>query len=165
MLSAALAASCHDRCVGAGHCCIGNQSACANPSCDMGCMMGTVTPDEATCNATCSAASNKCSFVIGGFDFQMCGGCQNKWLNPQTLQPELIPGAPPYWPPGYQIPGCKLPLSHPPRTTKFIVLLKLLLVSPGSSCGDIHDECSESSGVFPSPPWPSPVTTARFARE
>jgi hypothetical protein len=114
--SAAAAASCTARCVGAGHCCIGNMSACAHPSCDMGCSIGTVVADEATCNATCLAADGKCGLSIGGYDFSFCGGCAQKWLDPTTLQPEIIPGQPPYWPPGYQIDGC-------------------------SSCGDVHTEC------------------------
>ena len=131
-------ASCTDRCVGAGHCCIGNGSACAMPSCDMGCMMGTVTPTEAACNASCTAAAGKCSYSIGGFTFQMCGGCAQKWLNPQTLQPEIIPGDPPYWPPGYQISGC-------------------------SSCGDVKAECmlgcvlAFNPSLAPAPPADPPA--------
>lgn len=136
--AAASAASCHDRCVGAGHCCVGLMSACANPSCDMGCMIGSVAPDEATCNATCLAGSGKCSLAYKNFSFGMCGGCAQKWLDPTTLQPEIIPGSPPYWPPGYQISGC-------------------------SSCDDVHDECmlgcvlAFNPSVAPPPPAEPPA--------
>lgn len=103
---AVASSSCYDRCTGSGRCCVGNSSSCAFPSCAMGCSIGSVAPDEATCNATCTAATGKCTFTFGGFDFQMCGDCPARWLDPTTLLPEILPGNMPYWPPGFQILGC-----------------------------------------------------------
>ena len=105
-VAAVASSSCYDRCIGSGRCCVGNSSSCAFPSCAMGCSIGSVAPDEATCNATCTAAVSKCTFSYKGYDFQMCGDCPSKWLDPTTLLPEIVPGAAPYWPPGFQIPGC-----------------------------------------------------------
>ena len=105
-VAAVASSSCYDRCIGSGRCCVGNSSSCAFPSCAMGCSIGSVAPDEATCNATCTAAVGKCTFSYKGYDFQMCGDCPSKWLDPTTLLPEIVPGAAPYWPPGFQIPGC-----------------------------------------------------------
>jgi hypothetical protein len=68
----------------------------------MGCSIGSVAPDEATCNATCTAATGKCTFTFGGFDFQMCGDCPARWLDPTTLLPEILPGNMPYWPPVFR---------------------------------------------------------------
>lgn len=99
-------ASCYDRCTNSGRCCIGNSSACQFPSCAMGCSIGSIAPDEATCNATCVAAAGKCSYTYGGYNFEMCGDCPQRWLDPTTLTPEILPGNFPYWPPGFQLPSC-----------------------------------------------------------
>lgn len=29
-----------------------------------------------------------------------------RWLNPNTLEPEVLPGAEPFWPPGFELPPC-----------------------------------------------------------
>ena len=71
----------------------------------MGCMIGSIAPDEATCNATCASAKN-CVLNYGPYHFSMCGYCPNKWLDPATLQPVILPGGEPWWPPGFEINGC-----------------------------------------------------------
>ena len=99
--------------------------------------MGTVSASEAACNATCAAASGKCSIDVPPFHFDMCEGCANRWLDPSTMQPVILPGAEPFWPPGFQIAGC-------------------------SSCDDVHDECmlgcvlQFNPSVAPGPPVDPP---------
>jgi hypothetical protein len=39
--------TCAEKCVVAGHCCIGNSSACQKPSCQMGCTLGNLVPSFA----------------------------------------------------------------------------------------------------------------------
>jgi hypothetical protein len=135
-------ADCYDRCFDSGRCCVGNGSACAMPSCVMGCSIGSVAPDEATCNATCSAAYGKCSYSYNGYSFGMCGGCPLRWLDPATLTTEVLPGNYPIWPPGFNVGGC-------------------------TSCGDVHDECmvgcvmqfNPSYAPGPAPPPNAPPDT------
>ena len=105
MLVAASAKSCVDRCITAGFCCTGNSSGCQHPSCEMGCNIGYGSSTVADCNATCLAAKG-CSFTFKGQTYEMCGGCSNRWLDPKTLTPVVLPGAQPYWPPGWDIGGC-----------------------------------------------------------
>lgn len=100
------AASCDDKCLTLNNCCLGNASSCQMASCQQGCRIATVVPDEATCNATCINMTNHCDYKVGPFEFELCGGCSLKWLNPETLQPEILAGNYPWWPPGWQIPGC-----------------------------------------------------------
>ena len=99
------AASCEQRCINSGNCCTGNSSGCQHPSCQIGCVIGAGSSSVADCNATCLAAKG-CSFTFKGQTFQMCGGCSARWVDPQTLQPAVLPGEVPYWPPGYGYPGC-----------------------------------------------------------
>lgn len=133
----AAAPTCTDRCVTAGHCCTGNGSSCAQPSCQMGCAFASAGSLGA-CNATCYAAKAAgCSFKWQGATFQQCGDCSARWLNPATLTPEILPGAWPFWPPGFQLPQC-------------------------TSCGDISQECylgcqlAFDPGLNPLPPSPTP---------
>ena len=81
------AASCDDKCLTLNNCCLGNASSCQMASCQQGCRIATVVPDEATCNATCINMTNHCDYKVGPFEFELCGGCSLKWLNPETLQP------------------------------------------------------------------------------
>jgi hypothetical protein len=99
------ALSCTDKCITAGYCCTGNSSGCQHPSCQIGCVVAAGSESESACNATCAAAKG-CSFVFKGQTFGMCGGCSARWLNPETLQPEVLDGPQPYWPPGWDIGGC-----------------------------------------------------------
>jgi hypothetical protein len=102
----ASALSCLDKCIVQGHCCTGNGSGCQMASCAQGCSIATVVPDELTCNNTCMNMTGHCDYTVGPYHFELCGGCPQKWLNPDTLQPEILPGGQPWWPPGWQIPGC-----------------------------------------------------------
>ena len=116
---------------------MGNSSSCAAPSCAMGCVFASAGTLSA-CNATCYAAkASGCSFKFGQFDMEMCGDCVARWLDPSTLTPEILPGAWPYWPPGFQLPSC-------------------------TSCDDIVDECylgcrmAFDPSLNPLPPSPTP---------
>jgi len=135
--AAAAADSCVARCVFAGHCCTGNASSCQAPSCQLGCNFGAATPDVATCTATCAAAQGKCSFSFAGQSYALCGDCSNRWLNPANLTPEILPGAEPFFPPGFELPSC-------------------------TSCGSAADECglgcrlAFNASLHPSPPAPPP---------
>jgi len=71
----------------------------------MGCVIGAQSASVAACNATCLAATG-CSFTFKGQTFNMCGDCSARWVDPQTLEPAILPGGEPYWPPGYGISGC-----------------------------------------------------------
>ena len=97
--------SCEARCITAGYCCTGNSSGCQHPSCQMGCVFGAGSPTVASCNATCLAAKG-CSFTFQGQTFQMCGDCSQRWLDPTTLTPVVLPGAQPFWPPGWDLGSC-----------------------------------------------------------
>ena len=66
---------CGERCVEAGHCCEGNISGCAAPSCAMGCLFADLAGTPAQCNASCTAAQGKCNFATGGSTFGLCGMC------------------------------------------------------------------------------------------
>jgi hypothetical protein len=106
LLSVSLAAvPCEQRCISSGNCCTGNTSGCQHPSCQMGCVIGAGSPTVASCNATCLAAKG-CSFVFKGTTFQMCGDCSARWVDPTTLQPAILPGGQPFWPPGYGFSSC-----------------------------------------------------------
>jgi hypothetical protein len=103
----------------------------------MGCVFASAGSLSA-CNATCYAAKAAgCSFKFGAYDMQMCGDCNARWLDPATLTPEILPGAWPYWPPGFELPSC-------------------------TSCDDITDECvlgcrmAFDPGLNPLPPSPTP---------
>jgi hypothetical protein len=138
--------TCADRCVAAGHCCMGNVSACQKPSCAMGCSIATQSGTEAQCNATCSNATG-CSYKVGPFDFQMCSVCPNRWLDPSTLEPVILPGSEPWFPPGFGL-------------------------SPCSSCDDQKEECNlgcrlafnpslnPTPAPTPAPPPPVPLPPA-----
>jgi hypothetical protein len=124
----------------------------------MGCVIAAGSASEASCNATCASAQSKCSFVFGGATFAMCSVCPNRWLNPETLTPEILPGAQPWWPPGFALPSC-------------------------NSCDDIQDECmlgcrlffnpglnpQPTPGIPPPPtpmppaPWPNPAPGFNFS--
>ena len=71
----------------------------------MGCVIGAQSSSVADCNATCLSASG-CSLVYKGTTFQLCGTCSNRWVDPSTMQPAILPGDEPYWPPGYAIGSC-----------------------------------------------------------
>lgn len=139
-LAPSRADSCVDRCVFAGHCCTGNASSCQNPSCQMGCNFGAATPDVATCAATCARAKG-CSFTFAGQAYAMCGDCAQRWLDPATLMPRILPGREPYWPPGFSLPSC-------------------------TSCGAAADECglgcrlAFDPSLRPGPPAPTPPPPA-----
>ena len=128
------AETCTARCIGAGHCCTGNSSGCQRPSCQIGCNFGAGSPDEAACNATCATAHG-CSFAFHGQSYPMCGGCSLRWMNPETLLPEILPGKQPWWPPGFNLPGC-------------------------GSCDAVENECMLgcalyfNAGLVPTPPVP-----------
>lgn len=72
----------------------------------MGCSIGSIAPDELTCNQTCIAANGKCDYKYGPYDFGMCGDCSLIWLNPATLTREIIPGQYPFFPPGFEDGSC-----------------------------------------------------------
>ena len=140
LTTAALAApTCADRCIAAGHCCSGNASSCQRPSCQMGCIVGA-SSSEAACNATCAAAKG-CTFVYNAQTFGMCGSCSNRWLDPATLTPRVLPGREPYWPPGFSLPGC-------------------------TSCDSVTTECelgcylAHHPSANPGPPSPTPPPPA-----
>lgn len=102
----------------------------------MGCYVGAASPSLAACNATCAAAKG-CTFTFGRASWGMCGSCPNRWLDPTTLKSTVLPGAEPFWPPGFSIPGC-------------------------TSCDDVKDECmlgcalAFNPALNPLPPSPSP---------
>ena len=102
----------------------------------MGCVVGAGSNSESSCAATCRAAKG-CSFTFKGQDFEMCGDCAQRWLNPNTLIPEILPGNLPFWPPGFSLPSC-------------------------TSCGSVEDECVLGCHLFfnpsdnPTPPSPTP---------
>lgn len=128
------AASCPSRCVAAGHCCMGNASSCQRPSCQMGCNIASGSASEADCNATC-AKEQGCSFDFDGTTYPMCGDCSKRWLDPTTLEPEILPGDHPWWPPGFNLKSC-------------------------GSCGAVESECMLgcvlhfNPGLAPVPPVP-----------
>ena len=76
-------ANCEDKCVTAGHCCVGANSGCQKPSCAMGCLAADYPTSEATCNATCVAAggknpgSSQCSYALpkSNITFEVCAAC------------------------------------------------------------------------------------------
>lgn len=112
----------------------------------MGCSIATQVASEAACNSTCTSAAG-CSFKVGPFDFQMCSVCPNRWLDPSTLQPVILPGSQPWFPPGFSLPSC-------------------------SSCDDQKEECNlgcrlafnpslnPTPAPTPAPPAPVPLPPA-----
>ena len=71
----------------------------------MGCYIGAGSDSVAACNATCLAARG-CSFTFRGQTFNMCGDCSQRWLDPATRAVEVLPGAQPFWPPGWDLGAC-----------------------------------------------------------
>ena len=58
---------CQARCLDAGHCCLGQISACQKPSCAMGCIIAGRAQSVAECKASCAAAANAssgCTFNV-----------------------------------------------------------------------------------------------------
>ena len=58
---------CQERCLEAGHCCVGQISACQKPSCAMGCIIAGRTKYVDACKASCKAASDPssgCTFTV-----------------------------------------------------------------------------------------------------
>eukprot|EP00040_Diaphanoeca_grandis_P043546 m.9603 g.9603 ORF g.9603 m.9603 type:complete len:763 (+) comp7821_c0_seq1:110-2398(+) len=121
----AAAASCEERCIGAGHCCTGNISSCQHPSCYMGCEIAVQLKTETQCNQTCNSTREamrkyvtanpnvgnmskpeECTLTVGNQVYQMCGDCAQRWLDPTTLSPVVLPGQQPWWPPGFNLPSC-----------------------------------------------------------
>jgi hypothetical protein len=95
----------------------------------MGCNFAAGATTLAECNATCvQAKAAGCSFKFQGQGYTMCSDCPQvrsclhydallndgmwppvraqRWLNPVTLHPEILPGAEPAWPPGFELPSC-----------------------------------------------------------
>lgn len=96
--------TCTDRCITAGHCCTGNHSSDAQPSCNFGCYFAQTT--ELDCNNTClAAAKSGCSFPWLGKNWDMCGGCPSRWVDPTTRDITIV-GNIPTWPPGWEWQGC-----------------------------------------------------------
>lgn len=155
----AAGASCYDRCTNSGRCCTGNGSACAQPSCAMGCSMASLVPDEATCNATCTAASNKCSFNFKGWQFNMCGECPARWLDPQTLTPVILPGAEPFFPPGYQLPMC----SSCDAVSNECMVGCVMAFNPGFAPGPPVDPPAPPDVPVPPAPWPNAALAFNFS--
>ena len=103
--SASASADCTTRCINSGACCTGNVSGWQHPSCQMGCVIGAQSASVADCNATCLSASG-CSLVFKGTTFQLCSTCANRWVDPSTMLPAILPAGEPYWPPGYATSSC-----------------------------------------------------------
>ena len=58
---------CQERCLAAGHCCVGQISACQRPSCAMGCIIAGRTPLVYKCKADCKVAASSesgCTFNV-----------------------------------------------------------------------------------------------------
>ena len=92
--------TCAEKCAVNGHCCIGTTSADQRPSCAMGCLIALKKPTLESCNKTCTAAQEKCTFKVdSNLTLNMCYSCPERWQPPGT-------GHPGYWPPGFQLPSC-----------------------------------------------------------
>ena len=92
--------TCEEKCAENGHCCVGDTSADQRPSCAMGCLIAEKSPTLESCNKTCTAAQQKCTFKVDrNLTLQMCYDCPQRWEPPGT-------GKPGYWPPGFQLPSC-----------------------------------------------------------
>merc|ERR1712127_517153 len=75
---------CIDGCHAQGHCCGGVppaggeiDSECQQPSCAMGCLMGSISKTFSHCTASCQAHSpqQNCSFTVGQYTFNTCESC------------------------------------------------------------------------------------------
>jgi hypothetical protein len=84
---------CAMRCVEAGHCCEGDQSACGKPSCAMGCLIAVASAEASSCNKSCSkAAQSGCKPIVHNHSYNLCGMCPTSPTNcgcPQHDECEL----------------------------------------------------------------------------
>ena len=113
-LTQATTDTCQNKCITAGHCCVGLTSACSKPSCAMGCFAAAATKDmtESSCNNTCVTAGNSssCTYTVPttSTTFQMCSSCPvlnaPKWWPTSAIPPHGT--SPSYWPPGYSLGLC-----------------------------------------------------------
>lgn len=152
------AQTCTERCIAAGHCCTGGTSACANPSCEHGCIIGAGSNSEASCNATCAAAKG-CSFSFQGKTYNMCGDCSQRWLDPDTLTPKILPGNEPFWPPGWELGSCS---SCDDRKDE-CMLGCVLEFNPSYNPGPPPSPTPPPPSPMPPPPWPNPTSGFNFS--
>ena len=77
--------ACAQRCLDAGHCCLGQISACQKPSCAMGCIIAGRAQSVAECKASCAAAAppaapapgtrySPTKLAVGGLEGNAYGG-------------------------------------------------------------------------------------------
>lgn len=73
--------NCEERCVAAGHCCVGTVSSGNTTSCAQGCIIATHTRTTPECQAVCRlrglpyGANATCEWSIGGSIMSNCGVC------------------------------------------------------------------------------------------
>ena len=81
---AGTSSKCIQTCHARGHCCGGVPAAggqvvseCGQPSCAMGCLIGSVSTTYTQCTATCHKHSpqQNCSFTVGQYSFNTCEDC------------------------------------------------------------------------------------------
>eukprot|EP00041_Stephanoeca_diplocostata_P027514 m.757752 g.757752 ORF g.757752 m.757752 type:complete len:945 (+) comp23189_c0_seq1:37-2871(+) len=67
--------TCPEKCVAAGHCCVGTVSSFDHPSCEQGCLVGASAGSEAECEQVCHDADKKCDYTYKNLTLQMCDSC------------------------------------------------------------------------------------------
>lgn len=67
--------TCPEKCVAAGHCCVGTVSSFDHPSCEQGCLVGARAKTEAECEQVCHDADKKCGYTYKDIKLQMCDSC------------------------------------------------------------------------------------------
>ena len=125
----------------------------------MGCSMATLVADEAACNATCTAASSKCEYKLGGWTFEMCGDCPARWLDPSTLTPMVLPGAEPFFPPGFQLPSC----SSCDAVSNECMVGCVMAFNPGFAPGPPVNPPAPPDVPVPPAPWPNADSAFNFS--
>ena len=76
--------SCAQRCMAAGHCCVGTISANQRPSCAQGCLIAQQTKSLKACEAMCAGADHKCEWKLNGTEMRNCQSCPSTCCNAVT---------------------------------------------------------------------------------
>jgi hypothetical protein len=121
--------------------------------------MATLVADEASCNATCTAASGKCSFEKDGWTFEMCGDCPARWLDPSTLTPVVLPGAEPFFPPGFQLQSC----SSCSSLQEECMVGCVMAFNPSYAPGPPVNPPAPPDVPVPPAPWPNAASAFNFS--
>ena len=89
----------------------------------------------------------------------MCGDCPARWLDPSSLKPVILPGAEPYFPPGFQLPMC----SSCDAVSNECMVGCVMAFNPGYAPGPPPLPPAPPDVPVPPAPWPNAVSAFNFS--